>query len=159
MGIVLSGSNGTTGTAGGVGDQERASAVHGPAVTVAGRLTTPDPEVTEKASRRRFTTEYKLRILDQAEHCAPGEQGALLRREGLYSSHLTAWRQQRAAGKLQVARKGSTKAELDAALRRAASVERENRRLRQRLQRAETIITVQKKLSGLLGLGPLSESN
>lgn len=158
MAIALNGSNGTTGTAAGIGAQERGSAAPGATGTLDGRVT-PDPEVAEKASRRRFTTEYKLRILDQAERCAPGEQGALLRREGLYSSHLTAWRQQRAAGKLQATRKGFAKAELDAALRRVSSVERENRRLRQRLQRAETIIAVQKKLSGLLGLGPQSESN
>ena len=61
----------------------------------------PDPELVEKAKRRTFTAEYKLRILKQAEACTrPGEIGALLRREGLYTSHLTAWRKQRDAGAL-----------------------------------------------------------
>src|SRR5436305_2751112 len=62
----------------------------------------PDPELVERAQRRRFTAEYKLRILRQAEACTrPGEIGALLRREGLYTSHLTAWRKQRDAGALE----------------------------------------------------------
>src|SRR4051795_7494776 len=62
----------------------------------------PDPELVERAKRRRFTAEYKLRILQQAEACTrPGEIGALLRREGLYTSHLTAWRKQRKTGALK----------------------------------------------------------
>ena len=114
----------------------------------------PDPEVRPKASRRRFTTEYKLRILDQAEQCGPGEVGALLRREGLYSSHLTIWRRQRAAGALQAGKKRApASAELQQALRQLAAAERDNRRLKQRLERAETILAVQKKLSTLLQLG------
>ncbi len=60
----------------------------------------PDPEVVEKAGRRRFTAKYKLGVLEEADRCAPGEIGALLRREGLYSSHLTTWRRQREAGAL-----------------------------------------------------------
>jgi len=103
----------------------------------------PAVEVPAKAVRRQFTSAYKLSILEQAEACAPRELGALLRREGLYSSHLTKWRQQRAAGRLEPKRR-SPKAERDAALRRVADLERENRRLRQGLQRAETIIAVQK---------------
>jgi transposase len=131
---------------------------NGAAIMEAGRRPPlPDPEVPAKASRRRFTAAYKRRILEQAEQCAPGELGALLRREGLYSSHLTKWRAQRAAGRLQGRKKTAGKAELDAALKRVAAVERENRRLRQRLERAETIISVQKKLSSLLGLGPQDE--
>jgi len=133
-------------------------AANGVATAGAGScLPLPDPEVPAKATRRRFTAAYKSRILEQAERCAPGELGALLRREGLYSSHLTKWRTQRAAGRLQGRRKTAGKAELDAALKRVAAVERENRRLRQRLERAETIISVQKKLSSLLGLGPQDE--
>jgi len=97
--------------------------------------------------RRRFTAEYKLRILEAAAACAPGEVGALLRREGLYSSHLTKWRQQRAAGGLGPRERAAQSAE---AARHTARVERENRRLRQRLERAETIIAVQKKLCSLL---------
>src|SRR3954447_23619541 len=61
----------------------------------------PDPELVERAKRRRFSAEYKLRVLKQAEACTrPVEIGALLRREGLYTSHLTAWRKQRDAGAL-----------------------------------------------------------
>ena len=157
MTITLNGRNGATDLTGSNGEQKLRSEAK--TTTAAGRPVPPDPEVTEKARRRRFTAEYKLRILEQVERCAPGEQGALLRREGLYSSHLTAWRRQRAAGQLRAASKTATKANLDEALRRAASVERENRRLRQRLQRAETIITVQKKLAGLLGLGPQGDGS
>src|SRR4051812_50146792 len=66
-----------------------------------GRERVADRELVEGAKRRRFTAEYKLRVLRQAEACArPGEIGALLRREGLYPSHLTAWRRQRDAGAL-----------------------------------------------------------
>src|SRR5579875_2760678 len=111
----------------------------------------PAVEVPAKAVRRRFTAAYKTSVLEQADKCPPGELGALLRREGLYSSHLSKWRQQRAAGRLAPSRP-STKAERDAALRRVAQLERENRHLRQGLQRAETIIGVQKKLCALFNL-------
>ena len=78
----------------------RATAAFGPSVT--SRATDPDPEVPAKAQRRRFPAEYRLRILTQADACKkPGELGALLRREGLYSSLLTNWRRQREQGALQ----------------------------------------------------------
>lgn len=100
--------------------------------------------------RRRFTVGYKLRILDEAERCEPGQVGALLRREGLYSSHLTLWRRQRSAGRL-VAGGARKQSAVERELRRElAGEKRENERLRQRLERAETIIAVQKKLSALL---------
>jgi transposase len=117
----------------------------------------PDPEVVEKAGRRRFTAKYKLGVLDAAERCQPGEIGALLRREGLYSSHLTTWRRQREAGALaglapvQRGRKAQT---IDAQGQRVVELQRENERLRQRLVQAETIIEVQKKVSLLLGIDP-----
>jgi len=114
-----------------------------------------DPEVREKASRRRFTAKYKLGILEEAAHCGPGQLGALLRREGLYSSHLTTWRRQREAGALEALgpRKRGRKAEVrDARAQRVGELERENERLRQRLAQAETIIEVQKKVSSLLGI-------
>jgi transposase-like protein len=115
----------------------------------------PDPEVRPQRSRRRFTAAYKQRIVAEAERCAPGELGALLRREGLYSSHLTKWRRQLAAGTLGTpGKRAGTPDELRAALQRVAKAERENRRLRQRLERAETIIDVQKKLSSLLQTPP-----
>jgi transposase-like protein len=112
--------------------------------------------VVEKARRRRFTGAYKLGILRQAESCTePGELGALLRREGLYSSHLTKWRQQREAGALAgltPKKRGRKARSVDPLAARVAELERENGRLRQKLQRAETIIEVQKKLSEVLGL-------
>jgi transposase-like protein len=114
---------------------------------------TADPEVTPKAERRRFTAEYKLRILAEADACTkPGEIGALLRREGLYSSHLDRWRKLRRKGSLQglAPQKRGPKVDLQAA--DIARLRRENERLQQRLQQAETIIEVQKKLSALLGL-------
>ena len=115
----------------------------------------PDPEVVEKATRRRFTAKYKLEILELADQCKPGEIGALLRREGLYSSHLSIWRRQREAGTLQALgpRKRGRKAKAETAeSRRVATLERENERLRERLAQAETIIEVQKKVSTLLGI-------
>lgn len=110
----------------------------------------PDPEVRPRG-RRRFTTAYKVRVLEQADRCAPGELGALLRREGLYSSHLTDWRRQRAAGLLGACgQKSERREQLREVQQRLAKAERENRRLRQQLDQAQMIIEVQKKLSALL---------
>ena len=113
------------------------------------------PEVLEKAARRRFDATYKLRILTEADRCqASGQLGALLRREGLYSSHLTTWRKQRDAGGLaaltpkQRGRKALTNAAERQELER---LRRENARLTQRLKQAETIIEFQKKVAELLG--------
>src|SRR3954454_15834473 len=113
----------------------------------------PDPELVERASRRRFSAEYKLRILRETDACSrPGEIGALLRREGLYTSHLTAWRKQRDAGALAgLDRKRGGKP----ADRRDA----ENAALRRRLERAEAelekarskVIEVQGNVSALVG--------
>jgi transposase len=115
-----------------------------------------DPEVVPQAKRRRFNAKYKLRILEEAEACRePGEIGALLRREGLYSSYLTAWRRQREQGQLDglSPKKRGRKPSIDEALAKELdALKRENQRLESRLQQAETIIEVQKKLSGLLGL-------
>jgi len=114
----------------------------------------PDPAVPEKPVRRRFTAEYKLRILREADRCTePGQLGALLRREGLYSSHLTAWRQQRNEGTragLAPKRRGR-KADPDAPLiAENERLKRETRRLAEKLRQAETIIEIQKKLSEIL---------
>jgi transposase-like protein len=121
-----------------------------------------DPEVAERAARRRFTAEYKLQILRQADACAsPGEVGALLRREGLYSSHLTTWRRQREQGSLAALspkKRGRPAGPPSPLARRVAELERDNARLTQRLQQAETIIAVQKKLSEVLGI-PLTPGN
>ena len=113
----------------------------------------PDPEVPERAKRRQFSAEYKLRIVREADACkGSGEIGALLRREGLYSSHLVVWRRQRETRALtgMRARKRGPKAnEVDP---RVKQLERENVRLQRRLKQAETIIEIQKKVAGMLGI-------
>ena len=99
----------------------------------------------------------KLRILREADACALGEIGALLRREGPYSSHLSKWRQQRERGELEAlapAKRGPKKESRNPPAQRVAELERENRRLQQRLQQAEVIIEVQKQISTLLGIPP-----
>ena len=117
------------------------------------RATAPDPEVPAKVQRRRFSAEYRLRILKQADACKkPGELGALLRREGLYSSLLTNWRRQREQGALQDLRgrrRGPKPRLVDP---RVKQLEAENRRLQRKLHRAETIITLQKKVAEILGI-------
>ena len=135
---------------------DSASTSSRPGPTLRPAAAVPDPEVPEKAARRRFTADYKLRILRDAEGCAtPGAVGALLRREGLYSSHLTTWRQQREQGTLEALsprRRGRRAAGLPPLVRRIAELERELARLHERLRQAEAIIAAQKKLSEILGL-------
>ena len=126
-----------------------------PAPTVARSAAGSGPRPTEvaaRATRRRFSTAYKLRILEEADRCAPGEQGALLRREGLYSAHLSKWRRQRAAGSLQSSGRGRASGDNSTTVRQVTALERENRRLRQKLDRAETIIAAQSKLCALWNL-------
>lgn len=116
----------------------------------------PDPEVGERAARRRFTAEYKLQVLCEADQCAGvGELGALLRREGLYSSHLTTWRRQRDHGALVALapkKRGRAAAAVSPLARRVAELERDKARLERRLKQAEAIIDAQKKLAEVLGL-------
>ena len=115
----------------------------------------PDPEVRPKAKHRQFTAEYKKRILDEADACTtPTHRGALVRREGLYSSHLTAWRRQRAHGILDGLTPKRRGIKPDPLALENAQLRREIKRLEQQLQRAETIIEVQKKISQLLSLPP-----
>jgi transposase-like protein len=110
----------------------------------------PDPEVPEKALRRRFTPAYKLRILEEAKQCTkPGQLGALLRREGLYSSNLTLWRRQMKEG-LVPKRRGPVAHKTDPRTRRIAELERDNEKLTRKLKQAELIIEVQKKVADLL---------
>ena len=115
-----------------------------------------EPEVLEKPVRRKFTAEYKLRVLQEAERCPePGQIGALLRREGLYSSNLTAWRRQRERGALDglAAKKRGRKAKAVNPLEgRVGELQRENKQLRRRLKKAEIIIEFQKKVSEILGI-------
>ena len=113
----------------------------------------PDPEVVPKAKRRNFSAEYKLRILAEADACIErGDVGALLRREGLYSSHLDKWRMQRRRGVLRALAPQKRGPKVDSQAAEIARLRRENERLQARLEQAETIIEVQKKLSSLLGL-------
>jgi len=112
-----------------------------------------DPEVEEKPKRRRFTAEYKQRILKKAEALTgTGQIGAMLRREGLYSTHLTTWRRQRERGELAglTPAKRGRKATYDPAAETIAQLTLENARLKAKLERAETIIEVQKKVSAML---------
>jgi transposase len=116
--------------------------------------TAPDPEVRAVAKRRQFTAAYKLCVLEEADRgSSPGAIGALLRREGLYSSHLTAWRREREAGSLAAlgARRGR-KAKLTAEQRRIAELQSRCAQLERELSQARTIVEVQKKLCTLLGL-------
>src|SRR5688572_15156579 len=121
--------------------------------------TPPDPEVIEKARRRQYTAEYKLRVLSEVDAATKsGEIGAILRREGLYSSHLITWRRQRDEGALSALRpkrRGPKSNPKSASDRRLAELEAENQQLRRRLQEAQVIIEFQKKVSDVLGI-PLS---
>jgi transposase-like protein len=129
----------------------RATGVAGPVGT--SRATPPDPEVPAKVERRQFTADYRRRILQDADACHKlGDLGALLRREGLYSSHLATWRRQRAQGELVAGRarpRGPMPTLVDP---RVKPLEVENRRLQRKLARAETIITLQKKVAEILGI-------
>ena len=112
-------------------------------------------EVVAKAVRRRFTAEYKLEVLRQADRCrGRGEVGALLRREGLYSSHLTQWRKQRERGERQgLSRKrGPSPKQRHPLVDKVKVLERENARLKRRAERAEGLVELQKKVSEILGI-------
>jgi len=127
-------------------------------------LALPESEVAMKASRRRYPAAFKKRILEQADRCTePGEIGALLRREGLYSSHLRTWRAQRDRGVVEglTPRKRGRKAkERSPEAVRVKELQRENERLLAKLEQAELIIDVQKKVSRLLGISmPPQNSN
>ena len=112
-----------------------------------------DPEVPAKAKRRQFSAEYRLRVLREADGCkVPGDVGALLRREGLYSSHLVLWRRQREAGALSGLRSQKRGPKPKAQDPRVKQLEKENARLQRRLKQAETIIEIQKKVAGILGI-------
>lgn len=124
--------------------------------TLEGLPVAQETEVVAKAARRRFTAAEKLRVLKEADGCTkPGELGALLRREGLYSSHLSEWRAARKRGELAgltPRRRGPKAKPVDPRDKKLAELERENRRLSARLERAEGLIEVQNKVSQLLGI-------
>jgi transposase-like protein len=114
----------------------------------------PAIEVVAKATRRRFTVEYKRAIVREADACkTPGAIGALLRREGLYSSHLTTWRAARERGELAgaVKKRGPVPRVVDARDQRISELERQNTRWQKRAERAEALVELQKQVAALLG--------
>ena len=120
----------------------------------------PSPAVPEKPKRRSHAPEYKMRIVEEADACTqPGEIGALLRREGLYSSHLVDWRREYRTGAAQgLSRRHRGPKGKDPLVRQKEALEGQVARLQQRLRQAERIIEVQKKVSELLGI-PLTEES
>jgi len=110
----------------------------------------PDPEVPERARRRTYTAKYKRDVLAEYEAADRAGRGALLRREGLYSSLICAWRDQRDSGALAALAKPSGPAPADPAQREAARLRKDNERLASELDKARKVIEVQSKLSALL---------
>jgi hypothetical protein len=127
------------------------------------QISPPDPEVLEQKPRRKFTAGYKLRMLDEADACTePGQIGALLRREGLYSSNLSTWRKQKKQGLLKAMspkKRGRKRTEKNPLTHRVAQLEKENQLLEQKLKQAELIIDAQKKISEILGINQSIEKN
>ena len=119
-------------------------------------LSTSEVEVMAKPTRRRYSAEYKVRILREADASTRrGEIGALLRREGLYSSNLTAWRKQREKRELEglgQKRRGPLPKENNPLADKVKALERETARLRARAERAEELVELQKKVSEILGI-------
>jgi len=137
------------------GEPERSGEASQIAIARKGLPSVPDPEVPEKAIRRRFSAQYKLRILKKTDACEPGEIGAVLRREGLYWSNLHTWRQQREKGTLKglsPKKRGPKRPPANPLTPEMKKLELENRRLKRKLQRAEIMLDIQKKASELLGI-------
>ena len=121
---------------------------------LAPRPLVPDSEVVARPQRRRFSVEYKLSIIDQADSAeGVGAVGALLRKEGLYSSHLATWRQQRKQGEFDAltAKKRGPKVSVSPLVKENRALQAANARLTKKLKNAELIIEVQKKVAALLG--------
>ena len=118
----------------------------------------PDPEVSERPVRRRFSARYKLDILAQIDAAEPGGIGAILRREGLYSSHLVDWRRARDRGALEALARPSGRPRPNPLAKEVDRLTRQNSRLEQRLATAERIIEIQGKVSELLGIPPARPS-
>ena len=125
-------------------------------VVADGRPADPDPEVPERARRRTFTAKYKLEVLAAYDAAGPGDKGAILRREGLYSSHITEWRRARDAGALAGLAAPRGRQRRDPREEKIARLERDKRRLEQELAKARFVMDVQAKLQALLE--QLSES-
>jgi len=145
----------------GVGAEERSDEVATPGTGAP--PASRDPEVAAKPKRRQFTAEYRLRILEEADRCTePGEVGRLLRREGLYSSHLTAWRKARRSGALRglASKKRGAKPKARNPLEpKVRQLEAKVERLEKELHKAHTILDVQEKVAGLLGFSLESEKD
>ena len=152
------------------GEMERARRATGVAPSAGGSgsdlhgIASPDPEVPENKPRRKHTAKYKLQILAEADACEqPGQIGALLRREGLYSSSLTTWRRQREKGLLRTMtpkNRGRKEIQKNPLAKHVAQLENENRRLELKLKKAELIIEAQKKMAEILGIAQnLNESD
>jgi transposase-like protein len=124
-------------------------------MTESQKATVPEVEVDPKAQRRQFSAKYKMDLVRRADECkAPGALGALLRAEGLYSSHLSTWRKQRDAGELAgltPKKRGRKRTEVDPRDRKIVELQRENARLNARAERAEALVDLQKKVASLLG--------
>ena len=134
-----------------------ADKVEGRRPTIVSAPPAASPEFSDRPRRRTFTAQDKLRILAEADRAAgvPGGIGAIVRREGLYSSALTDWRRQRAAGAFEAlipAKRGPKAAEPNPLAAELALSQQDNLRLKKRLERAEAIIELQKKVATLLGL-------
>ena len=146
--MILNGVPGPT-----LGDEERSD--EAPSAQVNAAPPPPDPEVVAKPTRRQFTAQYRLRILEETDRCTElGEVGRLLRREGLYSSHLTAWRQARRNGSLRglASKKRGAKPKARNPLEpQVRELEAKVARLEKELHQAHTILAVQEKVAGLLG--------
>ena len=125
-------------------------------VVADGKSADPDPEVPERARRRTFTAKYKLEVLAAYDAAEPGEKGAILRREGLYSSHIVEWRRARDAGALAALAAPRGRKRPDPRDAQIAALRREKQRLEQELAKARFVMDVQAKLQALLE--KLSES-
>jgi transposase len=135
----------------GVADRFAERAVGEPSEAVGG-VAVPDPELVERPLRRRFSAEYKLRILAEAEACSRlGEIGVLLRREGLYSAHLSKWRRQRDAGALEALGRRRGRKPADPREREIVELRRRLERAEAELGKARRVIEVQGNVSALLG--------
>ena len=124
--------------------------VAGDAGRVTGEQERPDPEVPERARRRSFTAQYKLDVVAEYDAAAAGEKGAVLRREGLYSSHVTEWRRARDAGTLAGPAKSRGRPAADPRDAQIARLEKEKAKLEQELAKARFVVDVQAKLQALL---------
>ena len=113
----------------------------------------PDPEVVSKPQLRRYTAVYKMKILQEYDACEqPGEKGALLRREGIFSSNISTWRRQYNQGGVDGLSEIKRGPQVDPQTKENKMLRQENERLKKRLQQAELIIEVQKKVSQILGI-------